>query len=276
VQSRNSPRQFDYILGDSTQEARRLECQAGLWDPVTSRLLDRIGLDAGWRVLEIGPGRGSVHAELRRRVNGPVDAVERSASFAEAVMIAARADGLGIGRIWQTDLLTAPLPTETYDLIFARWVFCFLPDLATHVKKLATTLRSGGLFVVQDYAHRESFALFPRPVEWLDFLEADRAFFATQGGDISVAGQLPGVFEDAGLVLTSAHATRLSGPPGSLVWEWLLGYFESVRDRLATIPPLDEDKTRRLHDAWRLAATTAHAEISAPTMMDLVARKPLA
>ena len=33
-------------------------------------------------LLEIGPGQGSLHMELRRRVGGPIDAVERSQPFA--------------------------------------------------------------------------------------------------------------------------------------------------------------------------------------------------
>jgi hypothetical protein len=66
-------------------------------------------------------------------------------------------------------------------------VFCFLPDPELHIRKLAEALKPGGLLAIQDYAHRESFALFPRPAEWLDFLVADRAMFAAYGGDISMA-----------------------------------------------------------------------------------------
>src|SRR5205085_6341089 len=69
-----------YLLGDDRRESARLRAQAQLWDPISFALFDRLPLGRGTTVLEAGPGRGSLHAELRRRVRGPVDAVERSRS----------------------------------------------------------------------------------------------------------------------------------------------------------------------------------------------------
>jgi hypothetical protein len=126
-----------YLLGDSRGEAARLRFQAKLWDPVSLALFDRLGVRRGWKVLEIGPGQGSLHLELRRRVKGPVDAVERSSPFAARLRRLCARDGRGAGTIWETDLLDAPLPEGRYDLIFARWVFLFLPEPERHLRKLA-------------------------------------------------------------------------------------------------------------------------------------------
>ena len=81
-EKRTPRRSYRYILGDSAREAARLRAQSKLWDPTAHALYDRIGVKPGWKVLEIGPGQGSLHRELRRRVRGPVDAVERSEVFA--------------------------------------------------------------------------------------------------------------------------------------------------------------------------------------------------
>jgi SAM-dependent methyltransferase len=269
----NGPGRYEYVLGDSKPEAIRLEQQAKLWDPLAMALFERIGVTAGSKVLEVGPGRGSVHVELRRRVQGPIDAVERSAAFAEAVRDRTRADGFGEGRIWQTDLISAALRPNRYDLIYARWVFCFLPDPGLHIKKLVRALKAGGLLAIQDYAHRDSFALFPRPTEWLDFLAADRALFASHGGDVSVGGRLPTLYKEAGLDVVDVTPIHMSGPPGSPVWEWLFRYFDSVRERIARIAPLDGKKTTSLYEHWRAAATDRQAFIIAPTMVDVVGRK---
>src|SRR5436190_7843371 len=99
----NSPAggsQYHYILGDSDSQSRRLDLQAQLWDPVAHALFDRVKIKEGMRVLEIGPGRGSVHLELRKRAQGPVDLVERSRAFAEALMLRCADDGLGAGTLW--------------------------------------------------------------------------------------------------------------------------------------------------------------------------------
>src|SRR5205823_12092451 len=127
---------YQYLLGDRRREAGRLRAQARLWDPVSLALFDRIGVAPGWRVLEIGPGQGSLHMELRRRVKGPIDAVERSAPFAARLRKLCARDGRGAGTIWERDLIDAPLPKNKYDLIFARWVFLFLPEPQMHLRKL--------------------------------------------------------------------------------------------------------------------------------------------
>lgn len=272
-QSGRAGTRFEYVLGDSAREAARLDRQAELWDPRAHALFERLGVSPGWNVLEIGPGQGSVHMELRRRAGRPVDAVERSPVFADAVRQRAQGDGLGEGRIWQCSLMSAPLTPGAYDLIYARWVFCFLPDPELHVGKLIEALRPGGLLAIQDYAHRESFALCPRPVEWLDFLAADRAMFAAYGGDISIGGRLPTLFERAGLEVVDVTPTHMSGSPGSPVWEWLFRYFDSVRERLGHLPPMDPGRAARLWDFWRAAAADPRAFVVAPLMVDVVGRK---
>jgi hypothetical protein len=59
--------------------------------------------------------------------------------------------------------------------------------------------------MLQDY-HRETMALVPRSQDWEAFLETDRLFFASEGGDVSVGGWLPDLYRKAGLDLESIAA----------------------------------------------------------------------
>lgn len=266
-------RRYQYLLGDAKREAARLRAQASLWDPVSCALFDRVGIKRGWRVLEIGPGQGSLHLELRRRAGGPVDAVERSPVFTSQLERITRKDGFGRGQVWQTDLVDAPLPRAAYDLIFARWVFLFLPNPDAHIRKLVRALKPGGLLAIQDY-HRDTFSLVPRPPEWFDFVLADRAFFASQGGDVSIGSRLPDLYRAAGLTLADIEVTIKTGRPGSPVWNWLTTYFMGVMDRYAAFAPFTPAQARHLRRYWLAASKSRTSRLIAPALLDVVGRKP--
>jgi SAM-dependent methyltransferase len=266
-------RRYEYLLGDTRREAARLRAQARLWDPVSHALFDRLNVRPGWKVLEIGPGPGTLHAELRRRVKGTVDAVERSPVFASRLKRSWRRDGFGEGRLWQSDLIDAALPRAVYDLIFVRWVFLFLPNPEAHVKKLSAALKPGGRLAIQDY-HRETFAMAPKPPEWGRFLSADFAFFASQGGDVSVGGRLPEMFRTAALTVEQIEVTIKSGHPGSAVWKWLTTYTLGVLDRYAQFPPFTRADARRLRRQWLAAQRQKSSLLIGPALLDVVGRKP--
>ena len=265
-------RSYKYLLGDTRTEASRLRAQARLWDPVTLALFDRIGIRRGSKVLEIGPGQGSLHLELRRRVGGPVDAIEPSAAFRERLHALATRDHLGEGRVWDTVLADAELPRNYYDVIFARWVFLFLPDPAAHVRKLAASLKPGGVLAIQDYC-RETFLMVPTPPEWRAFVAADEAFFATQGGDASIAGTLPNMYRDADLDVIDITPTVKTCHPGSPGWRWLTTYFLGVMDQLGRLRPFSPAQARRLRQRWIAASAEKTSLMIAPALIDVVGRR---
>jgi len=263
---------YRYLLGDSKRETARLVSQARLWDPTSHALFDRLGIKRGSSVLEIGPGAGSLYRELRRRVRGGVDAVERSPAFAEGIEKIAARDGGSPGTLHRGDLLSAPLPPNHYDVIFARWVFLFLPDPIAHLRKVARSLKPGGRLALQEY-HRETFALVPRPEGWQDFLDADQAFFRSQGGDASLGSRLPTLYSEAGLEVVEVRPEIKVGGPGSAVWEWVTVYFMGVLDRMAAFPPFSPEKARKLRRAWRRAERQKASLMIAPAVLEVVGRR---
>ena len=134
----------------------RLRAQARLWDPTAHALFDRLKIRRGTRVLEIGPGAGSLHRELRRRVRGPVDAVEPSETFAAGLERLAARDGFGARTVLARQSRRRALPRGHYDVIFARWVFLFLPDPAAHVRQLARALPPGGVLADRGLPARDA------------------------------------------------------------------------------------------------------------------------
>ena len=273
VRSTSQARTYRYLLGDSRREAARLRRQARLWDPTAFALFDRIRVGRGWKVLEVGPGKGSLHMELRRRVKGPIDAVERSQVFANLLRTRCRRDGFGPGTIWEADLIDAPLPPGAYDLIFARWVFLFLPDPEAHLRKLVAALTPGGLLAIEDYC-RPTMRRVPEPPHWENFLKADLAFFASQGGDANIGARLPDLYERVGLTVVDVRPTIKLGPAGSAVWNWVSSYFMGVMPQLAKFPPFNATQAARLRRDWLAAGRRRTSWLIAPTLVDVVGRKP--
>jgi len=116
-------------------------------------------------------------------------------------------------------------------------------------------------------------ALIPRPAEWPDFAAADRAFFASQGGDASIGGRLPALYRRVGLTVVETVPTIKIGRPGSPVWRWMSAYFLGVMDRYATLEPFDKTQAARLRKQWLAAARDKNALLIAPTVLDVVGRK---
>jgi SAM-dependent methyltransferase len=223
-------------------------------------------------VLEVGPGQGSLHLELRRRVRGPVDAVERSAPFADRLGKLCARDGFGQGRIWQCDLADADLPAARYDLVFTRWVFLFLPDPLGHVLELARALKPGGLLAIEDY-YRDTFGMIPLPPEWRDFITADKAFFATEGGDANIGAKLPQMYSKAGLDLVEITPNFKLARPGYAAWRWMTTYFFGVMDRYAGTPPFSKAKAASLRRFWRAAERDPASLLISPAVLDVVGRR---
>jgi SAM-dependent methyltransferase len=232
---------YRYLLGDSRRESDRLRQQARLWDPTAHALFDRLKIARGWRVLEVGPGQGSLNLELRRRVRGPVDVVERSQTFADRLRRRVRRDRFGDGMVWECNLIDAPIPRSSYDLIFTRWVFLFLPDVEAHMRKLVAALKPGGRLAVEDYC-RGTLRMVPEPPEWNEFLEADLAFFATQGGDANIGARLPALYEEPGLDVVD-------------------------------VTPTTKAKAASLRRRWLAATRRPTSLLISPTVVDVVGRK---
>ena len=264
---------YTYLLGDSRSEAARLRAQARLWDPTAHALFNRLKIRRGARVLEVGPGAGSLHRELRLRARGPVDAVEPSDAFAQGIARMAARDGLGRGQLWRANLAEVRLPRARYDVIFARWVFLFLPDPAARVRQLAAALAPGGVLAIEDY-QRETLRMIPPPAAWERFLAADRAFFESQGGDASIGARLPALYTAAGLDVVDITPTVKTGHPGSPVWNWLSNYFlGGVIDRLAGRGGFTAADARQLSRDWIAASKQPASLLMGPALIDVVGRR---
>ncbi|MET7397368.1 methyltransferase domain-containing protein [Dactylosporangium sp. NPDC005572] len=256
-----------YMFDNATDEAaRQVELLAGILDPHTTEVLDRLGVRPGWRALEIGPGAGTIVAQLARRV-GPtgkvvtVDLDPRHVRPAPGVEIVTG------------DIRTVELEPGSFDLIHARLVLMHLPDREELLARLVGLLKPGGVIVVSDWdctwrdmlidappAVREAFTRFQTVLT--DIAEE-------HGVDPSWAREAPAAMQRAGLVDVAATAyTPLcrGGEPG------LLLHASNSRQREAAL--LAGGMTAQALETLRVGMTDPAALGFAYLMFTSVGRRP--
>ncbi|ABW14919.1 Methyltransferase type 12 [Parafrankia sp. EAN1pec] len=208
------PRRYaDEVLGGAADgERRRLAAMAAVCDPVTTHLLDELGVAAGWRCLEVGAGAGSVAAWLADRVTaaGQVTATDIDLSHLAGLS----APGLSVLR---HDVTRDPAPPGApFDLVHARFVLEHLPEREQVLDRLVSWLRPGGTIVVESIA---SFpvASSPNPTFRQAMTAIEQVLARTIGTDSTWARGFPGPLRSRHLVDvgTSSHLPTTGGANAS-------------------------------------------------------------
>ena len=125
----------------------------GLRDDVYRRpletALDRLGLGAGWRCVDVGAGGGDVTVALAEMVgrDGRVYAVDSDPLARDEVARAAAAHAQVIALTQGGEDLLLP---EEVDLAFCRFLLLHVVDPAVVVTKMAAAVRPGGWVVAQE------------------------------------------------------------------------------------------------------------------------------
>jgi SAM-dependent methyltransferase len=174
-------------------ERERLELVQRYHDPLSVAALEAAGVDAGWRVWEVGAGAGSIARWLAERVGdgGEVVATDLDPSAVAAL-------GLPHVRALRHDVLADPPPAEGLDLVHVRLVLLHLPRRAEAVARMAAALRPGGVLVAGEIDFAGHAPVTPSAA-WERVWRAFAETVSAAGWDPEVGGRLPALLEAAGL-----------------------------------------------------------------------------
>jgi len=263
-----------YPLGTNAQELERLRFQHEVWGGVTRAFLARLGIGPGARVLDLGCGPGFVTADLAELVGptGQVVALDESALWIEHLEGEIARRGWKHVRAVRARLQDAPLDANTFDVIFARWVFSFVPEPAPVVASLARALKPGGVFAIEDYNH-EGVSLFPESEGFRAIVRATRALYARMGGDTFVAGRASGIFRRAGLELESLVPNVICGGPSSPAFRWADVFFPHFSQKMLDQGLLTAAERERFLSEWSAHLADPDALFFSPIVVDACARK---
>ncbi|MBE3560090.1 MAG: class I SAM-dependent methyltransferase [Ktedonobacteraceae bacterium] len=181
-----------------SDEMKRLELQGRWLAPLTRSFLSMAGIAPGMRVLDIGSGAGDVSLLTAELVGpqGSVTGIDYNSAFIQYGRERVQKAGVANVSFIEGDIATVELPGE-YDAMVGRLVLGYTREPAAIVRRLAASLRPGGIVAFQEidltYAGitlPES-ALFRQGVRWI--VEVLRR------GGMEVGLRLYSIFTDAGL-----------------------------------------------------------------------------
>ena len=221
-----------YILG--TEERRRLELLEQCLDPITTKSLDAIGVEPGWRCLEVGGGGGSVTRILCECVGpaGRVAAVDIDTRFLEEI----QHENLDVLR---QDIVAEGLPGAGYDLVHARLLLMHLPTREKVLEEMATSLRPGGWLLIEEMDCYPFLAtaegLYRRVWEaaMLAFEMASTAPF--------LGRELPRLFDSAGLEAVAVNCETPTCRGGEPFTELIMSTLNQMRPLILANGITDQD-----------------------------------
>ncbi|MEU6014789.1 methyltransferase domain-containing protein [Streptomyces sp. NPDC047515] len=196
-----------YLLDNRQSEAGiRFGALAELFDPVTFRHVDRLGIGAGMRCWEVGAGGPSVPLGLAERVapRGTVIATDIDVSWTRDI-----ADG--VIEVLSHDVSADPPPPGGFDLVHARLVLVHVTDRAEALRRMVQALRPGGWLLLEDADPALQPLLCPDesgPEQRLAnrLRSGFRTLMAARGADLAYGRTLPRVLREAGLDEVQADA----------------------------------------------------------------------
>ena len=247
-----------YLLDNRASDAgQRFDSLSALFNPVTFRHLDALGVAAGWRCWEVGVGGPSLPEWLSSRVgsSGHVLATDIDVTWTEHV-------AGGNVEIRQHDVAADEAPEGDFDLVHARLVLIHVPQRAVALERMVGALRPGGWLVIEDFDPTV------QPLACIDVVGPEqelankiragfRALLAQRGADLEFGRRLPRLLRDAGLVDVAADAFMpVALPAGS---ELETANVKQVREGLIAggyVTAEEIDTHLRAVDAGRLDVTT--------------------
>ncbi len=135
-----------YLLDNRAPDAaQRFGALSAIFDPVTARHIDALGIGLGARCWEVGAGGPSVPRLLAERV-GPGGHV-----LATDIDVGRMGDVPPGVEVCRHDVARDALPGGGFDLVHARLVLVHVPDRDEALRRMVTALRPGAWLLVEDF-----------------------------------------------------------------------------------------------------------------------------
>ena len=190
----------NYLLAGGVAELERLQLQARVWEPEAEAMLTHIGLQSGWRCLDLGCGAMGILGPLSRQVGptGQVIGVDVDAKQLAAARSYIQETGMHNVEIVEQDAYHTTLPRESFDLVHVRFVLAPVGRDEELVREMVALTRLGGVVVIQE-PDATCWNCFPPYEAWDRLKSAILTAFKRRGGDFNAGQRTYSMLKQAGL-----------------------------------------------------------------------------
>ena len=187
-----------YLIRGGLEGRERLRVLGRVMRPTTLPLLERAGVTAGMRCLDVGCGGGDVTFDLASLVGLTGSAVGIDVDATKIELARADAEQVGVTNVeFHVGDLTDGLGEQEYDAIYVRFVLTHLRDPEGGVEMMLRALRPGGRLIVEDIDFRGSFCE-PEHAGFERYEEIYEESARRNGGDPWIGVRVPAMLATAG------------------------------------------------------------------------------
>ncbi len=190
----------NYLLAGGSAELERLRLQARVWEPEAETMLDRIGVQPGWKCIDLGCGAMGILGPLSRRVGsqGHVIGVDTDAKQLAAARDFIHENKFDNVEILELDAYHTNMPYESFDFTHVRFVFAPVGRDEELVREMLALTRPGGVVAIEE-PDATSWNCYPTHPAWARLKGAILSAFERGGGDFNAGQRTFGMLRHAGL-----------------------------------------------------------------------------
>jgi len=206
-----------YPLPASETEVARLRMQSDLFRGDAETMLDRIGVQLGWRCLDLCCGVGGITDLLSRRVglHGEVVGLDADSWKLDVARGWAEANLLNNVRYMEGDAFDTGLPLASFDLVHTRFALGVIPNGVRMLDHIVSLVRPGGVVFLEE-ADIGPLLCVPGHPAWDLAVDARTRVFDKVGAEVALGRKLFGLLQKGGLselqVQPRVHALRAGDP----------------------------------------------------------------
>ena len=241
-----------YTIGSDATERDRLRSQTDELHEHAVALLDRVGVQPGWRALDLACGPRGVLELLADRVglDGTVAGLDINPVHVAQARELARLHALHTVHVAEADARRTGFAPASFELVHARLLLVNIRDPQAVVAEMVRLVRPGG-WVACEEADGGAMLCDPADRAYDRLMEAFRTLYERSGADVFIGRRVPRLLGDAGLTEIGVEARADVPPPGHPRRTVILDLLRAMRAKVIDAGLLSAQELDQLDHAAR-------------------------